>query len=77
VGAARAGATDRPRPWLLAAAGCALPLAAPSAELVGVAIHAALAALALTVAAAHRHHAAGAGTVAAEPGPCLRGTSPD
>jgi fucose 4-O-acetylase-like acetyltransferase len=51
VGAARAGATDRPRSWLLAAAGCALPLAAPSAEPVGAALHAALAALALTVAA--------------------------
>jgi fucose 4-O-acetylase-like acetyltransferase len=54
VGAARAGATDRPRPWLLAAAGCGLPLAAPSAELVGVAFHAAVAVFALTVAATRR-----------------------
>jgi fucose 4-O-acetylase-like acetyltransferase len=54
LGAARTGAADRPRPWLLAAAGSALPLAAPSAGPVGVVLHLAVAALALTVAATRR-----------------------
>jgi peptidoglycan/LPS O-acetylase OafA/YrhL len=51
LGAARTGATDHPRPWLLAAAGSVLPLALPSAAPVGVVLHLAVAALALTVAA--------------------------
>jgi hypothetical protein len=55
LGAARTGATDHPRPWLLAAAGSALPLALPSAAPVGVVLHLAVAALALTVAATRRH----------------------
>jgi hypothetical protein len=55
LGAARAGAADRPRPWLLAAAGGALPLALPSAAPVGVILHLAVAALALTMAATRRH----------------------
>jgi peptidoglycan/LPS O-acetylase OafA/YrhL len=54
LGAARSGAADRPRPWLLAAAGGALPLALPSAEPVGVVLHLAVAALALTMAATRR-----------------------
>jgi fucose 4-O-acetylase-like acetyltransferase len=54
VGAARAGAADRPRPWLLAAAGSALPLAAPSADAVAAVLHTAVAALALTMAATRR-----------------------
>jgi peptidoglycan/LPS O-acetylase OafA/YrhL len=54
LGAARAGTADRPRPWLLAAAGGALPLALPSAEPVGVVLHLAVAALALTMAATRR-----------------------
>jgi peptidoglycan/LPS O-acetylase OafA/YrhL len=49
--AARAGATRRPRPWLLAAAGCAAPLAAPAADLVTTVAHLALTALALGAAA--------------------------
>jgi peptidoglycan/LPS O-acetylase OafA/YrhL len=69
LGAARAGAADRPRPWLLAAAGSALPLALPSAEPVGVVLHLAVAALALTVAATRRTHPATQETAAAEPGP--------
>ena len=54
LGAARTGATDHPRPWLLAAAGSALPLALPSAGPVGAILHLAVAALALTVAASRR-----------------------
>ncbi|HEX5878772.1 MAG TPA: phospholipase A2 [Actinomycetota bacterium] len=54
LGAARTGATDYPRPWLLAAVGSALPLALPSAAPVGVVLHLAVAALALTVAASRR-----------------------
>jgi fucose 4-O-acetylase-like acetyltransferase len=77
VGAARAGATDRPRPWLLTAAGSALSLAAPSADLVAVALHAAVAALALTIAATRRHPAATAGTVVARSGLGLRGPARD
>jgi hypothetical protein len=69
LGAARAGAADRPRPWLLAAAGSALPLALPAAEPVGVVLHLAVAALALTVAATRRTHPATQETAAAEPGP--------
>jgi peptidoglycan/LPS O-acetylase OafA/YrhL len=60
--AARAGATNRPLPWLLTAAGSALPLAAPSADLIAVALHAAVTALALAVAMSRRHPAA-VGTV--------------
>ena len=54
LGAARSGATDHPRPWLLAAAGSALPLALPSAAPVGVVLHLAVAVLALTVATTRR-----------------------
>jgi peptidoglycan/LPS O-acetylase OafA/YrhL len=60
--AAGVGATNRPHPWLLAAAGSALPLAAPSTDLTAVALHVAVTALALTVATSRRHAAAvGAG----------------
>jgi len=58
LGAARTGATDQPRPWLLAAAGGALPLALPSAAPVGVVLHLAVAALALTVATTRRQRPA-------------------
>ena len=58
LGAARTGATDHPRPWLLAAAGSALPLALPPAAPVGVVLHLAVAALALTVAATRRERPA-------------------
>jgi fucose 4-O-acetylase-like acetyltransferase len=54
VAAARAGTTNRPHPWLLAAAGSALPLAAPSADLLAVTLHSAVAVLALAAAAATR-----------------------
>jgi len=54
LAAARGGAGDRPWPWLLAAAGSALPLALPSAAPVGVVLHLAVVALALTVAATRR-----------------------
>jgi fucose 4-O-acetylase-like acetyltransferase len=54
LAAARTGATDLRRPWLLAAGGSALPLALPSAAPVGVALHLSVAALALTVATARR-----------------------
>jgi fucose 4-O-acetylase-like acetyltransferase len=54
LAAARSGAADRPRPWLLAAAGSTLPLALPSAAPVGVVLHLAVAALALTMAATRR-----------------------
>jgi hypothetical protein len=54
VAAARAGTTDRPRPWLLAAAGAALPLAAPAADPLTIALHTAVAALALAMAATRR-----------------------
>ena len=77
VGAARAGATARPRPWLLAAAGSALPLAAPSADLVVVVLHAAVAALALTMATTRRRHPTTPEAVVAEPAPRPRGTSRD
>jgi hypothetical protein len=66
VAAARTGATDHPRPWLLAAAGSALPLAAPSAEPVGVVLHLAVVALALTVAATRRPRPAAAQPPAGE-----------
>ncbi len=66
VAAGRAGTTNRPRPWLLAAAGSALPLAAPSADPLAVALHAAVATLALAVAAisarGHRRHGWGIGS---------------
>jgi hypothetical protein len=58
LGAARTGATDRPRPWLLAAAAGALPLALPSAAPVGVVLHLAVVALALAVAATRRRRPA-------------------
>jgi peptidoglycan/LPS O-acetylase OafA/YrhL len=54
VAAARAGTATRPRPWLLAAAGSALPLAAPAAGPLTIALHAAVAALALATAASTR-----------------------
>jgi fucose 4-O-acetylase-like acetyltransferase len=59
VTAARAGATDRPRAWLLAAAGSALPLAAPSADPVALALHATVAVLALATAASTRRQPRG------------------
>jgi peptidoglycan/LPS O-acetylase OafA/YrhL len=52
--AARAGLTDRPLPWLLTAAGSALPLAAPTTGPVTIVVHAAVALLALTIAATRR-----------------------
>jgi len=52
--AARAGATARPLPWLLTAAGSALLLAAPSADPLSVGFHATVTALALAVAATRR-----------------------
>jgi hypothetical protein len=45
--AARAGATARPLPWLLTAAGSALLLAAPSADPLSVGFHATVTALAV------------------------------
>jgi peptidoglycan/LPS O-acetylase OafA/YrhL len=54
LGAAGTAATDHPRPWLLAAVGSALPLALPSAAPIGIVLHLAVAALALTVAATRR-----------------------
>jgi fucose 4-O-acetylase-like acetyltransferase len=54
VAAARAGTTNRPHPWLLAAAGSALPLVAPSADPLAIALHAAVATLALTTAVSTR-----------------------
>jgi fucose 4-O-acetylase-like acetyltransferase len=54
VAAARAGTTGRPRPWLLAAAGAALPLALPAADPLTIAVHTAVAALALAMAATRR-----------------------
>jgi fucose 4-O-acetylase-like acetyltransferase len=58
LGAARTGAADHPWPWLLAAAGGALPLALPSAAPVGAILHLAVAALALTIAASRRRRPA-------------------
>jgi Domain of unknown function (DUF4383) len=58
LGAARTGATDHPRPWLLAAAGSTVPLVLPSAEPVGVVLHLTVAALALTVATTRRRRPA-------------------
>jgi fucose 4-O-acetylase-like acetyltransferase len=52
--AARSGATSRPLPWLLTAAGSAVPLALPFAGPAGVAVHGTVTALAL---AATRHEA--------------------
>jgi hypothetical protein len=57
--AARAGQTDRPLPWLAAAAASAVPLALPTAGPVTVVVHAILVALALTVAATRRRHVPG------------------
>jgi peptidoglycan/LPS O-acetylase OafA/YrhL len=50
--AARAGATARPLPWLLTAAGSALLLAAPSADPLSVGFHATVTATALALAVA-------------------------
>jgi hypothetical protein len=58
AGAAGAGATARPLPWLLATAASALPLAAPAADPTSVVLHATVAGLALTVAATRRRTAA-------------------
>ena len=58
LGAARTGATDHPRPWLLTAAAAALPLALPSAAPVGVVLHLAVVTLALAVAATRRRRPA-------------------
>jgi peptidoglycan/LPS O-acetylase OafA/YrhL len=49
---ARVGRTDRPLPWLLTAAASTLPLALPGAGPVTIVLHATVAVLALTVAAA-------------------------
>jgi fucose 4-O-acetylase-like acetyltransferase len=57
AGAARGGASGRATPWLLVAAGSALPLAAPSADLVSLVVHLLVVALALTVAATRRRPA--------------------
>ncbi|HEX6674337.1 MAG TPA: acyltransferase family protein [Actinomycetes bacterium] len=54
AGAARRGAVARPLPWLLAAAGTALPLLLAPADPTGVGLHLALTALALAVAATRR-----------------------
>jgi hypothetical protein len=53
--AARAGLTDRPFPWLLTAAGSALPLAMPATGPVTIVFHAIVVVLALTIAATRRH----------------------
>jgi fucose 4-O-acetylase-like acetyltransferase len=53
--AARAGLTDRPFPWLLTAAGSALPLAMPTTGPVTIVLHATVVVLALTIAATRRH----------------------
>jgi peptidoglycan/LPS O-acetylase OafA/YrhL len=53
--AARAGLTDRPSPWLLTAAGSALPLAMPTTDPVTLVVHATIVVLALTIAATRRH----------------------
>jgi hypothetical protein len=55
AGAARAGLTDRPLPWLLTAAGSALLLAMPATGPVAVVLHATVVVLALTIAATRRH----------------------
>jgi fucose 4-O-acetylase-like acetyltransferase len=52
--AARAGATARPGPWVLAAAGSAVPLALPSAGAVTLTLHLSFTVLALMVAATRR-----------------------
>jgi peptidoglycan/LPS O-acetylase OafA/YrhL len=52
--AARAGATARPLPWLLTAAGSALLLAAPSTDPLSVGFHATVTVLAVAVAATRR-----------------------
>jgi len=57
AGAAGGGASGRATPWLLVAAGSALPLAAPSADLVSLVVHLLVVALALTVAATRRRPA--------------------
>jgi fucose 4-O-acetylase-like acetyltransferase len=51
--AARAGATARPLPWLLTAAGSALLLAAPAADPLSVGFHATVTGLALAVTRRH------------------------
>jgi hypothetical protein len=53
--AARADLTDRPFPWLLTAAGSALPLAMPTTGPVTIVVHATVVVLALTIAATRRH----------------------
>jgi fucose 4-O-acetylase-like acetyltransferase len=55
VRAARAGLTDHPFPWLLTAAGSALPLAMPTTGPVTIVFHATVVVLALTIAATRRH----------------------
>jgi Acyltransferase family/Prokaryotic phospholipase A2 len=57
--AARTGAAARPGPWLLAAAGSALPLAMPSAGPVTLILHLSFTALALLVAATRRRRPSG------------------
>jgi fucose 4-O-acetylase-like acetyltransferase len=52
--AAHAGATNRPLPWLVTAAGSALALTMPTAGPVTAVFHAAVAVLALTIAATRR-----------------------
>jgi len=83
AGAAGGGASGRATPWLLVAAGSALPLAAPSADLVSLVVHLLVVALALTVAATRRRPAVpgavpappsrpspGGAAVTAKPGRC-------
>jgi hypothetical protein len=48
------GGTDRLLPWLLTAAGSALPFALPGATPVAIVLHATIMALALTIAATRR-----------------------
>jgi peptidoglycan/LPS O-acetylase OafA/YrhL len=55
VRATHASAIDRPLPWLLTAAGSALPLAPPTAGPVTIVLHATVTVLALTIAATRRY----------------------
>jgi fucose 4-O-acetylase-like acetyltransferase len=57
--AARTGATARPGPWVLAAAGSAVPLALPSAGAVTLTLHLSFTVLALMVAATRRRRPSG------------------
>jgi hypothetical protein len=63
--AARGGATSRPLPWLLTAAGSTVPLALPAAGPAGVVVHGTITALALAVT----RHGARAGALPMRPWP--------